>query len=98
MQMADLVEGGSKEDPRTQTDSLRGGTSPSTKEAGQDVVDYTNEVGVNGQAGQTVGLYANTKAIPSMTNADGPAGLRISQVLTQDWMEMITISTAPLTR
>lgn len=77
MQMADLVEGGSKS-PNADGQSS-GGTSPSTKEAGQDIVDYTNEVGVNGQAGQTVGLYANTKSIPSMTNADGPAGLRISQ-------------------
>ena len=77
MQMADLVEGGSKS-PNANGQSS-GGTSPSTKEAGQDIVDYTNEVGVNGQAGQTVGLYANTKSIPSMTNADGPAGLRISQ-------------------
>ena len=80
MQMADLVEGGSKS-PNADGQSS-GGASPSTKEAGQDVVDYTNEVGVNGQAGQTVGLYANTKAIPSMTNADGPAGLRISQSYT----------------
>lgn len=77
MQMADLVEGGSKS-PNANGQSS-GGASPSTKEAGQDIVDYTNEVGVNGQAGQTVGLYANAKSIPSMTNADGPAGLRISQ-------------------
>lgn len=80
MQLADLVEGGSKS-PNANGQSS-GGTSPSTLEAGQDIVDYTNEVGVNGQAGQTVGLYANTKAIPSMTNADGPAGLRISQTYT----------------
>ena len=76
-EMADIVEGGSKS-PNANGQSS-GGQSPNTKKAGQDVVDYTNAEAVNGQAGQTVGLYIASRAIPTMTNADGPAGLRISQ-------------------
>lgn len=79
-EMADIVEGGSKS-PNANGQSS-GGSSPNTKDAGQDVVDYTNSVYVDGQAGQTVGLYATSRMIPSITNADGPAGLRISQSYT----------------
>lgn len=76
-QMADIVEGGSKSPDAAGQSS--GGASPNTADAGQDVVDYTNKEYVDGQAGQTVGLYIGSKKIPTMTNADGPAGLRISQ-------------------
>lgn len=80
LELADIVEGGSKSPDANGQSS--GGASPSTQDAGQEVVDYTNEVYVDGQAGQTVGLYVEDKLIPSMTNADGPAGLRISQSYT----------------
>ena len=79
-EMADIVEGGSKS-PNANGQSS-GGQSPNTKKAGQDVVDYTNSEAVDGQAGQTVGLYVASRYIPTITNADGPAGLRISQSYT----------------
>ena len=76
-EMADLVEGGSKSPDANGQSS--GGASPNTAKAGQDVVDYINAEAVNGQAGQTAGLYIGSREIPTITNADGPAGLRISQ-------------------
>lgn len=76
-EMADLVEGGSKSPDANGQSS--GGASPNTAKAGQDVVDYINAEAVNGQAGQTAGLYITSRYIPTITNADGPAGLRISQ-------------------
>ncbi|MCD8022896.1 MAG: glycoside hydrolase family 3 C-terminal domain-containing protein [Lachnospiraceae bacterium] len=79
-EMADICEGGSKSPDSNGQSS--GGASPNTANAGQDVVDYINGVYVDGQAGQTCGLYAASRMIPSMTNADGPAGLRISQSYT----------------
>jgi beta-glucosidase len=79
-EMADIVEGGSKSPDANGQSS--GGSSPNTKNAGQDIVDYINENYVDGQAGQTCGLYVYSHGIPTMTNADGPAGVRISQSYT----------------
>ena len=79
-EMADIVEGGSKSPDASGQSS--GGSSPNTANAGQDVVDYINSEAVDGQAGQTAGLYRYSRLIPTITNADGPAGLRISQSYT----------------
>ena len=79
-EMADLVEGGSKS-PNANGQSA-GGASPNTAKAGQEVADYINAEYVDGQAGQTAGLYIFSRYIPTMTNADGPAGLRVSQSYT----------------
>ena len=46
------------------------------------MADYINAEYVDGQAGQTAGLYIFSRYIPTMTNADGPAGLRVSQSYT----------------
>lgn len=47
-----------------------------------DINDYIQAEAVNGQAGQTIGLYRYSREIPSMTNADGPAGVRLEQQYT----------------
>ena len=44
-----------------------------------DVVEYIKSQSVDGQAGQTCALYYDTFGIPTMINADGPAGVRLTQ-------------------
>ena len=77
VEMANIVEGG--EGVQFQ---MQYGTVDDPELA--DVNDYIQAEAVNGQAGQTVGLYRYSREIPSMTNADGPAGVRLEQHYTNN--------------
>lgn len=76
-QLTDMVEGGNKSTkPAGQSG---GGTSPNTADLSAEDDAKILSAYVPGEAGETCGLYITSKLIPNTTNADGPAGLRVSQ-------------------
>lgn len=81
-EMADMVEGGNKSSkPAGQS---AGGTSPNTMTISDSVDKAILDNYVPGEAGETAGLYTESRLIPNTTNADGPAGLRVSQSFDED--------------
>ena len=75
IEMANIVEGGEGAQFQLQYGTVE---IPEMK----DVIDYIRSEVIDGQAGQSVALYRYSRAIPTMTNADGPAGVRITQHYT----------------
>lgn len=81
-ELANMVEGGNKS-PNADGQSA-GGTSPSTKEISESATQLIDNLWVRGEAGETCGLYIESRLIPNTTNADGPAGLRVTQEYEED--------------
>ena len=81
-ELANMVEGGNKS-PNADGQSA-GGTSPSTKYLDADAAQAIDNLWVRGEAGETCGLYIDSRKIPNTTNADGPAGLRVTQSYEED--------------
>ncbi len=80
-ELANMVQGGNKS-PNADGQSA-GGTSPSTAKLPAESAAKIDDLWVRGEAGETCGLYIDSRLIPNTTNADGPAGLRVSQ--TYEW-------------
>ena len=81
-ELANMVEGGNKS-PNADGQSA-GGTSPSTKYLNAEAAQAIDNLWVRGEAGETCGLYIESRMIPNTTNADGPAGLRVTQSYEED--------------
>lgn len=81
-ELANFVEGGNKS-PNADGQSA-GGTSPSTREISESTTQMIDDLWVRGEAGETCGLYIEDRLIPNTTNADGPAGLRVTQSYEED--------------
>lgn len=81
-ELANFVEGGNKS-PNADGQSA-GGTSPSTRYITESATQAIDDLWVRGEAGETCGLYIESRLIPNTTNADGPAGLRVSQSYEED--------------
>lgn len=81
-ELANMVEGGNKS-PNADGQSA-GGTSPSTRYISESTTQAIDDLWVRGEAGETCGLYTEDRLIPNTTNADGPAGLRVTQSYEED--------------
>lgn len=81
-ELANMVEGGNKS-PNADGQSA-GGTSPSTRYIDDETAQEIDNRWVRGEAGETCGLYIKDRLIPNTTNADGPAGLRVTQEYDED--------------
>ncbi len=81
-ELADMVEGGNKSSkPAGQS---AGGVSPNTRYVSESVDAAILDNYVPGEAGETNGLYTESRLIPNTTNADGPAGLRVDQSFVEN--------------
>lgn len=76
-QMADLVIGGNKL-PNASGQSA-GAASGNLQSASAGTILGAQANSVQGAAGETAGLYIESKLIPNIVLADGPAGLRLTQ-------------------
>ncbi len=81
-ELANFVEGGNKS-PNADGQSA-GGTSPSTRKISESTTKAIDDLWVRGAAGETCGLYIEDRLIPNTINADGPAGVRVSQSYEED--------------
>ena len=70
--MADIAEGGEGRQFQLQYGEV---AVPGMENA----LEYIREQTVDGQAGQTCALYYDSFQIPTLINADGPAGVRLTQ-------------------
>ena len=91
-ELSNMVEGGNKS-PNADGQSA-GGTSPSTRHMDPAAAAKVDNLWVRGEAGETNGLYIDSRLIPNTTNADGPAGLRVTQSYTEDGVTYYQFCTA----
>ncbi|MDR1600198.1 MAG: glycoside hydrolase family 3 C-terminal domain-containing protein [Oscillospiraceae bacterium] len=85
--LADIVIGGAK----LPSDPAAGGgfgfgntTSPNSASVNDTTMIGAQANSVAGAAGETVGIYIESKKIPNIVLADGPAGLRVTQQVPQE--------------
>ena len=76
-QMADIVIGGNKI-PGASGQSA-GATSENANQLSDGTMFGTQANAVSGAAGETAGIYIESKLIPNIVLADGPAGVRITR-------------------
>ncbi len=81
-QMADIVIGGNKL-PSALTE-FAGAASENANNLGDGTIIGAQANSVAGAAGETAGIYLESKDIPNIVLADGPAGLRITNEYEQD--------------
>lgn len=91
-ELADFVEGGNKSP--TAAGQSAGGTSPSSLKLSERAAQKIDDLFVRGEAGETCGLYIESRLIPNTTNADGPAGLRVTQQYEKDGVTYYQFCTA----
>ncbi len=76
-EMADLVIGGSK--LASASGQSAGASSDNLQYAGGEAIAAAEANSVEGAAGETAGIYIESRLIPNIELADGPAGLRLTQ-------------------
>ena len=91
-ELTNMVEGGSKSTkPAGQSG---GGMSPETLELSEEDDAEILSRFVPDEAGESCGLYTNSKMIPNIVFADGPAGVRVSQSFEEDGTTYYQFATA----
>lgn len=80
-EMADIVIGGNK---LPNVGGQAAGAAGSNTDISAETMIGAQANSVSGAAGETVGVYIDTKKIPNIVLADGPAGLRIMREETVD--------------
>lgn len=91
-ELANFVQGGNKS-PTANGQSAGGGSRDGAALSEEDAAAIDNAY-VRGEAGETNGLMISSRLIPNTTNADGPAGLRLTQSFEHEGQTYYQFSTA----
>ena len=91
-ELANFVQGGNKS-PTANGQSAGGGSRDGAALSEEDA-KAIDDAYVRGEAGETNGLMISSRLIPNTTNADGPAGLRLTQSFEHEGKTYYQFNTA----